>query len=124
MTSADDDSRSSASSPEAAVRDTSSAPVDSFPYTDFPEARVVTPRHRSLSRFITPMWLIALLCAVATIVLLYQAVSEPQKRITISFRDGYGIEAGDKLRLRGIDVGEIESAVLQSDLQRVLLTVT
>lgn len=96
--------------------------VEPISFADFPEARTVEPRRRSIAQFFTPIWLVAIFCAIAAIGLLLPSFNQPHHRITISFQDGHGIEAGDTIRLRGIDVGTIESVVLQPDLQRVLLT--
>ncbi|GLS91322.1 paraquat-inducible protein B [Psychromonas marina] len=45
----------------------------------------------------------------------YQAATQPTKKITITFNEGYELQVGTKLRLKGLVVGEINELVLNSN---------
>jgi len=45
----------------------------------------------------------------------YQAAAQPDKKITIHFKEGYELQVGTKLRLKGIVVGEITALAFNSN---------
>ena len=84
----------------------------------FPKAHVAASPWRFLDGA-GLMWAIAGGCALLAIVLIWQARKPAGKEIVIHFEQGYGLAPGDPLRLRGIDVGEVESVTLGQELETV-----
>ncbi|MHB0961069.1 MAG: MlaD family protein [Pirellulaceae bacterium] len=70
----------------------------------------------------TRMWWVTAACAVLAMFLVATAWRIPGPTVTIEFAEGHGIQPGDPVRLRGIDVGVVERVVLDSALERVLVT--
>ena len=65
------------------------------------------------------MWLIALVCLVIAIGLVWWSLPERGIAIDIHFPEGHGLESEDVVRFRGIDVGVVEEVKLNSDLTGV-----
>lgn len=70
----------------------------------------------------TRFWWLTAACALLAVLLLAAAWRSPGPLVTIAFEQGYGIQPGDSIRLRGIDVGVIERVVLGDDLKQVMVT--
>ena len=68
------------------------------------------------------MWWITAACAVLALSLVATAWRSPGPIVTIEFAEGHGIQPGDPVRLRGIDVGVVEHVVLDAALERVRVT--
>src|SRR5262249_35461876 len=86
-----------------------SAAADSFP----------TARQRAADRGLpawldhwglreTRMWWLTATCTVVAIVLIATAWHSSGVSVTIEFVEGHGLQPGDPVRLRGIDVGTVE----------------
>jgi paraquat-inducible protein B len=71
----------------------------------------------------TRMWWLTAACAVVALVLIATAWHSSGPRVTIEFVEGHGLQPGDAVRLRGIDVGTVEHVVLNPGLDRVEVTV-
>ena len=56
------------------------------------------------------------MAALLAVVLVWQARKPVGTKIVIHFEQGYGLAPGDPLRLRGINVGEVESVKTTSDI--------
>lgn len=84
-----------------------------------PAAAIVEPRR---SRWW--WWLLPLAAITAAGWLVYRGWEETGPRITITFAHGYGIEPGDALRYRGIDVGEVVAVRVADDLREVAIEAT
>lgn len=83
----------------------------------FPQAAVVD---RGLPfRGAIGWWAAAAVCAAAAIVLMIRSWGAAGPEVTVVFVHGHGIEPGDPVRLRGIDVGLVESVAASEDLQQV-----
>ncbi len=82
-----------------------------------PIAEVELPSRRSLA------WLLPAVALALAAFLLVDVMGGRGILIVVHAEEGYGIEAGDALRYRGIDVGEIEEALLAADLSNVELRV-
>jgi hypothetical protein len=54
--------------------------------------------------------------------LIWAGLHSPGTQVKIAFADGNSLEPGDKVRYRGIDVGEVTTVVLDLDLQHVTVT--
>lgn len=67
--------------------------------------------------------LLPLAALVLAALLLREAWKDRGPRIAIQVADGHGLRAGDALRYRGIDVGEVESLELADDARGVVLRV-
>jgi len=85
--------------------------------TPLPTAQVELTQRRTLA------WLLPLGALGLALFLLVQVLSEGGTRIVIRASEGHGIEAGDALRYRGIEVGRVEDARLTEDLAAVDLVV-
>jgi len=69
------------------------------------------------------MWWVTLACALLAMVLVARAYRTSGVPVRLEFQQGHGIEAGDRVRLRGIEVGQVERVTLANDLQHVRLEV-
>jgi len=74
------------------------------------------PRH-------TWAWILPVLAVALAVFLVLQAAGRRGARVLVRAPEGHGIGAGDSLRYRGIDVGEIEAVRLSDDLSDVELVV-
>ncbi len=104
---------------------TEGAPPPPTGEADFPVAEV-QPAGWSFGRWLRrtwPIWVIGLasLGVAAALVMISQGSSGP--RIVVKFAEGHGIKPGDRLRHRGIDVGEVTGVELGPRLEDVLITV-
>lgn len=68
-------------------------------------------------------WILPLLALAFAIYLLALTCGGRGALIRVHARDGHGLQAGDPLRYRGIQVGEVESVALAEDLSAVVLAV-
>ena len=95
------------------------------PHEHFPEAQVhergdmVSVLRRSSSR----LWIVTGICLVVAVVLMVSANRNRGIQIAVRFQHGHGIEPGDVLRHRGIEVGEIISVKLDDDLATVVVKI-
>jgi paraquat-inducible protein B len=91
----------------------------------FPTAQVVDVEHpaRTAGRFASRLWNVTALCFLVAVLLVWAGLHTPGTQVEIAFADGSGLELGDKVRYRGIDVGEVVAVVLDEDLQHVTVTV-
>ena len=93
---------------------------------DFPVAEVTSTPSRGPScpggAGVSRMWVATIACVVAAVGLTMAAWRETGPRIRVTFLQGHGIEPGAAVRLRGIDVGRVESATTTADLEHVVLT--
>ena len=69
------------------------------------------------------MWWVAAACLLAAIALTWVALPSSGTEITIHFPEGHGLHAGDAVRHRGIDIGQVTSVELTDDLAGVDVTV-
>src|SRR5690606_35589217 len=69
-----------------------------------------------------PIWAVAATSLAVVTVLVTISAGSSGPRITVHFAEGHGIKPGDRLRHRGIEVGEVVSVELESELQGVLIT--
>ena len=69
------------------------------------------------------MWLLTLGCLALAIGLVWASLPEVGHQITIHFPEGHGLEAEDKVRYRGIDVGTVERVSLNGELSGVDVSV-
>ena len=68
-------------------------------------------------------WWLSIFCLFAAVGITIASVYSGGKRIAIQFDDGHGIKAGDAVRHRGIDVGRVMTAQLDTTHNRVRVTV-
>ncbi len=89
---------------------------------EFPVANV--RERRSARRLMaSKMWWITLACIVVSLTLAWKSIPRTGPQITISFPQGHGLNVGDTVRHRGIDVGVVETVGLASDLNGILVSV-
>lgn len=70
------------------------------------------------------MWWVAVACLILAIALTWFAAPDTGTEITIRFPEGHGLQAGDSVRHRGIDIGQVTSVELNDDLTGVDVTVS
>ena len=72
--------------------------------------------------FASRVWNVTALCFLVALGLVWAGLSPSGTQIQIKFADGSGLTPGDKVRCRGIDVGQVMSVVLDEDLRHVTVT--
>lgn len=65
------------------------------------------------------LWLGTLACLVVAIVLTWLSVGRSGPQLVIHFDEGHGIKAGDTMRHRGIEIGQVTAVGLNSDLSGI-----
>ncbi len=95
------------------------------PSQDFPQAKIEPASlFLALKRNLnTRLWYVTLFCIVVAIVLTVLSLRSSNTRIVVRFQQGHGIKAGDALRYRGIDVGEVMAVELDQEPEGVAVTV-
>jgi paraquat-inducible protein B len=94
------------------------ASPDEPPPDTLPEARI---RRRRWG--VSVVWVVPLVAAVVAGYLVYGRLQEFGPEITITFRDGDGIKAGQtEIRYRGVPIGEVKVIDLTNDREHVLVT--
>ena len=95
------------------------------PTPEFPTACVAEVQHpaRVAGKLASRVWNVTALCFFIAVGLVWSGLSSSGTQIQIKFADGSGLTPGDKVRCRGIDVGEVVSVVLDEDLEHVTVTV-
>lgn len=68
-------------------------------------------------------WLLPVLAVALAVFLAVQAWGEGGTRVVVRAREGHGIEAGHRVRYRGIEVGSVAEVRLSRDLEQVELVV-
>ncbi len=85
--------------------------------TGLPEAPV-----ERRSRF-SIIWLIPLIAALIGGWLMYTTITEAGPTITITFKNGDGLEAGKtRIKYQSVEIGVVEAVEISEDLSRVLVT--
>lgn len=83
-----------------------------------PPAAVLRKRHFQL------VWLIPIAAALIAVYLAYSAITTRGPVITLTFRTGDGLKAGQtKVRHKAVDLGTVENIRLSDDLSQVIVTV-
>ncbi|MCG8448968.1 MAG: MlaD family protein [Pirellulales bacterium] len=68
---------------------------------------------------VSRLWLATLLCLVIAVVLVGVQLRARGPKIEVRFSAGHGLQPGDAVRYRGIDVGEVKEVVLNEKLDGV-----
>jgi paraquat-inducible protein B len=85
-----------------------------------PAAVKKTARERGFS----PIWIIPIVAALIGLLLIYRVITESGPTITISFKEGSGLEAGKtKVKFKDVEVGKVSDVALKDDLSGVIATV-
>ena len=75
------------------------------------------PAHRTR---IPLVWIVPILAAVIGGYLGIHAILDHGPRITVSFMDGEGIEAGKtKVRYKSVDIGDVKTVTLEPDGRKI-----
>ena len=85
--------------------------------SSIPETRIESSRGASPRRSL--MWLVTFICILIALLLSFGQFWEPGSMIRITFKQGHGLKPGDRLRYRGIDVGEVERVEIRPDLEGI-----
>lgn len=95
----------------------SDQPIPELTQAILPEAE------RRKARGPSPLWLIPLIAIAVAAWLAYKTFSEMGPAISVTFKDGTGLEAGKtKLKYKSVDVGLVDSVKLSEDLSHVIVT--
>ncbi|MDZ4655976.1 MAG: MlaD family protein [Bythopirellula sp.] len=99
-------------------------PSSSQSNPEFPTARVADVPHpaRVAGKLASRVWNVTALCFLVAFGLVWAGLHSGGSHIEITFTDGNGLVPGDKVRYRGIDVGEVVSVVLGDNLDKVTVT--
>jgi paraquat-inducible protein B len=81
--------------------------------SEFPAAVVRAKLLFDPSKYVTKIWLVTAACLLLTIILVVSSIESSGPEIRISFRQGYGIQPGNRLQYRGIEVGTVTSVELR-----------
>lgn len=84
-----------------------------------PQAKLETGRRPYASR----IWLLTIVCVILAAALFVYASRIKGVPVTVRFQEGHGVSAGDRLKYRGIDVGEIVRVELTDNLQQVAVVI-
>jgi paraquat-inducible protein B len=69
------------------------------------------------------VWVVPLLAAIVAAYLVYHRVQDYGETITIDFKDGSGLTAGQTpVKYRGVSIGQVETLELSKDLQHVVVS--
>jgi paraquat-inducible protein B len=86
-----------------------------------PSAIKKTRKQRGFS----PIWIIPIVAVVIGLFLIYKVVTETGPTITITFKEGTGLEAGKtKVKFKDIEIGQVTDVDLIPDLSGVTATVS
>ncbi len=98
---------------------------DFRPEPEFPTAHIVAAAGpvELVGKLRSRLWGITLLCLIVAIGLVWAELHSTGMQIQIAFADGSGLVPGDRVRYRGIDVGEVKSVVLNEALDQVIVAV-
>lgn len=69
------------------------------------------------------MWVLAVVCLLVAIGIVWSSLPESGYRVTVHFPDGHGLESEDAVRYRGIDVGTVRRVELNPALTGVDVTI-
>ena len=106
--------------PAATPPDSPPSPAPDFPMAEVREGSAIV---EGLRRHASRLWILTGLCLVVAIILLFTINRVNGTRITVRFEQGHGIKPGDRLRHRGIEVGEVMAVGMNDDLAGVILTI-
>ena len=81
------------------------------------------PSWLAVRRPISHWWWVTAVCAVIAVALFLWGTRARGPRIWVRFLEGHGIQPGDHLRYRGIEVGEVTSVELADALKGVTITI-
>ena len=102
------------------------APSESSPEQEtFPVADVYkkhTPSEVGRIAF-SRLWFVTGLCVLAAVILVVAQLRSGGLLIDVQFAEGHGLQAGDAVRYRGIDVGLVQEVALGPDLDGVLVRI-
>ncbi len=93
--------------------------AESFPLA---EVRPVGPSWRQVLAN-SKLWWLTAVCAVTALAVVLASTRRSGTQIVIRFDEGHGVKPGDRLRYRGIDVGEVTGVELDANLGGVRVQV-
>jgi len=106
------------------MSDTTPSPNSGPPNAAPPNPAVPAPEARVRRSRISLIWLIPLVAAVIAAWLGYRTVSQQGSVVTLSFRSGDGMVAGQtRVRHKAVELGEVETVRLSDDMSHVIVTV-
>jgi paraquat-inducible protein B len=86
-----------------------------------PSAVKKTRKERGFS----PIWIVPIVAVVIGLFLVYRVISEKGPTITVTFKEGTGLEAGKtKVKFKDVEVGDVTAVDLSSDMTGVTVTLS
>ena len=93
--------------------------------SQFPVAQVEPARTpgQAVGLVVSRLWIATLLCLIIAVTLVWLQVRAGGPAIDVHFSQGYGLQPGDPVRFRGINVGEVNEIELDDALDGVVVQV-
>ena len=88
-----------------------------------PPTALVHSAEPTLVRLRTRLWWLTALCLLLALGLVITSFRRQGVEISIGFKEGHGLKAGDALRYRGIDIGRVSRIALSPDLAGVQVNI-
>ena len=93
---------------------------DAYPVADVQTTR--TPAEVG-GVIVSRLWFVTGLCLLAAAGLVAAQLRSGGPHVDVNFTEGHGLQAGDAVRYRGIDVGQVKEIALSPDLDGVLVRI-
>ena len=93
--------------------------------SDFPVAQVDPARTsgQAVGLVVSRLWVATLVCLIIALALVWWQVRAGGPVIDVHFSQGYGLQPGDPVRFRGINVGEVNEIDLDDALEGVVVRI-
>lgn len=92
---------------------------------DFPVAKVreANSPAKAVGLLVSRLWIATLICAMLAIGLVWMQIRGEGPAIDVHFSQGHGLQPGDAVRFRGIDVGQVREIRLNDSLDGVVVSI-
>lgn len=106
------------------MSDPTHAPTPNSPIPGRPSPKAPEPEANVRRSRISLIWLIPLVAAVIAAWLGFRTISQQGALVTLSFRSGDGMVAGQtRVRHKAVELGQVETVRLSDDMSHVIVTV-
>jgi len=100
--------------------DTTESAEDSYPV-----AQIKQPHfpNQVAGLVVSRLWLVTALCLLVAFLLVWTQLRPQGLEVEVRFDSGHGLQLGDPVRYRGIDIGKVREVVLNEKLDGVLVRI-